>query len=61
MPSVTNLHIFSIHEGLTPAYVVPIESSVLAQSGKNKHVGGAGPANQNQAFKHHVIFPLEQR
>ena len=30
----------------------PIESSVLAHSGKNKHVGGVGPANQNQAFKH---------
>jgi len=44
-----------------PAYVAPIESSALAQSGKNKHVDGAGLANQNEAFKHHVIFPPEQK
>ena len=33
MPSVTNL---CIHKGPTPAYVSPVESSVLAQSGKYK-------------------------
>ena len=37
--------------------MVPIESVVLAQSGKNKHVNETGPANQKQAFKHCVIFP----
>ena len=31
-------------------HVAPIETSVLAQSEKNKHVGGAGPANQNESF-----------
>jgi len=41
--------------------VASIESSVLAQSGKNKHVGGAGPANQKQAFKHRIIFLPEQK
>ena len=35
--------------------MAPIESSVLAQSEGNKHVGGAGPANQNQAFKNHHL------
>ena len=40
--------------------MAPIESSVLAQSGENKHLGVAGPANQNQAFKHRIIFPPEQ-
>ena len=38
-PSMTNLR--------NKAYVAPIESSVLAQSGKNKHVSGAGPAKVN--------------
>ena len=39
-----------------PANVAPIESAVLAQSGKNKHVNETGSANQKQAFKHRVIF-----
>ena len=52
-PSVTNLHKDPTH--------APIESSVLAQSGKNKHDGGAGPANQNQAFKNRVFFLPEQK
>ena len=51
----------AIHKGRTPAYVAPIESSVLAQSGGNKQVGGVGPGNQNQAFKQRVIFPPEQK
>ena len=51
----------SIHKVPTPAYVVPIVSSVLAQFGENKHVGGAGLVNQNQAFKHSVIFLPEQK
>ena len=37
-----------------PFIKVPIESSLLAQSGKHKYVGEAGPANQNQAFKHRI-------
>ena len=41
--------------------VIPIESSVLAQTGKNKHVNETGPANQKQAFKHRVIFPPAER
>ena len=56
---LTNLRIHSYRSD--PAYVAPIESSVLAKSGKNKHVGGAGPANQNKAFKNRVIFPPEQK
>ena len=51
----------SIHKGPTPAYVAPVESFVLAQSGENKHMGGAGPANQNQVFKNRIIFPPEQK
>ena len=43
------------------AYVAPIESFVLAHSGKNKHEGGADPANQYQTFKNRVIFPPEQK
>jgi len=45
----------------TRSYVIPIESPVLDQSGENKHVGGAGPANLNHAFKHWAIFLLERK